>query len=871
MTALLGILLSHWRTHRLQLAITVAGIALGVAVVTAMDIANVSALSSFKQSVEKVGGKATHQVVAADGLSGVGEELFAPIARIPKLHAAPVIETHGLLLTQAGQTFATTPEEERNRADSPMLVRILGVDPFSEEPFRPASNIKSEGTQSVGRFEDWIVRDDGCVLPATLATKRKLKIGDAFELAVSGRRHTLRVIGTYAMEDNSTAADDLLFMDIAAVQERFGLLGKLDSIDLILPRGSDGDACAAEIRKLLPAGLALQRPSERAGRTEALLSAFQLNLSALSLLALVVGVFLVYNTLTVAVLQRRPLIGTLRCLGSESRDVRNAILLEAAALGAIGSILGLVAGTILAGVFLERVGGTMNDLYTHVGALSVFYDETALLKGFALGVLASLAGAFVPAREAGAVTPVSVLRRSSVERGAQRAWKWLTLAGLFSIAVAAVLALWPGSSAVPGLAAAFALSLGGALMSPGITRGLSTLSALVLGRFAGMPGLLAARGIGNNLSRTGLAVGALALALSMTIGVALMVSSFRRTLDNWMEQSLHADVYLRPAGPSLLRHKTFLTDDTLAALHAIPDVATVDTYRGREVFLPSGAQVIVAATNTAVTFSRNRERFPLMAGDAKTAMDRMIAGDAMISESLSRKANLNLGDTFEIPTPTGSATLRIAGIYYEYATDRGVVSLDAARYAEVFGDGRANSASLYLKDGASPEKVRDQIRDTLGAEKGLYVFSNRSLREEAFRVFDKTFAITRQLESLSLTVGVCGILAALLALLRERSAEFALLRAIGMSAAELARIVVAEGVLMGAFAFAVACVLGPALSMLLIHVINVRAFGWTIFFAADPVVFARVGALSLLMAGLAGVFPAIQARRMNLASALREE
>jgi len=871
MFALLPILLSHWRTHRLQLAITIAGVALGVAVVTAMDLANVSALSSFKQSVEKVGGKATHQIVAADGFSGVDEALFAPIARIPKLHAAPVIETHGLLLSRAGQTFATTPEEERTQQNGPALLRILGVDPFSEEPFRPASNIKSENSTGVGRFEDWIVRDDGCVLPASLAAKRSLKAGDTFEIAVSGRRHTLRVIGTYTTEDNSSAADDLVFMDIAAVQERFGQPGKLDSIDLILPRDTDGEACAVEVRKLLPPGLALQRPSDRAGRTEALLSAFQLNLSALSLLALVVGVFLVYNTLTVAVLQRRPLLGTLRCLGSESRAVRNAILFEAGALGAVGSLFGLVAGTILAGVFLERVGGTMNDLYTHVGALSVFYDATALLKGFALGVFASLAGAFFPAREAASVTPVSVLRRSAVERGAQRAWKWLTLAGLFSIACAGGLAVMPGSSAVPGLAAAFALSLGGALLSPGITRGLSSLCANVLNRFAGMPGLLAARGIGNNLSRTGLAVGALALALSMTIGVALMVSSFRRTLDNWMEQSLHADVYLRPAGPSLLRHKTFIADETLAALGSLPEVATLDTYRGREVFLPNGTQVIVAATNTAVTFSRNRERFPLMAGDPTMAMERMIAGDAMISESLARKASLKLGDTFELPTPTGSATVRIAGIYYEYATDRGVVSLDAARYAQIFGDGRANSASLYLKPGANPETVRDTIRSSLGAEKGLYVFSNRSLREEAFRVFDKTFAITRQLESLSLTVGVCGILAALLALLRERSAEFALLRAIGMSAAELGRIVVAEGVLMGAFAFAVACVLGPALSMLLIHVINVRAFGWTIFFSADPIVFARVGALALLMAGLAGVFPALQARRMNLASALREE
>ena len=280
---------------------------------------------------------------------------------------------------------------------------------------------------------------------------------------------------------------------------------------------------------------------------------------------------------------------------------------------------------------------------------------------------------------------------------------------------------------------------------------------------------------------------------------------------------------------------------------------------------------MVVATDTRVTFSRGRSRFPFYRGDPETAFAGVQKGDVLISESLSRKRNLDVGDTIDIPGARDGEALRISGIYYEYATDRGVISMDSATYRRLFEDARPNSVSLYLKPGSDVEAVLERVRREFGVTGGLYVFSNRTLRDEALVVFDRTFAITRQLESLSLTVGLCGILSALLALLRERSTDFAVMRALGLSGAGLGGMIVLEGVLLGSIAFVVACVLGPALSMLLIHVINVRAFGWTIFFTFDPWVFARVGALALLMSALAGLYPSIRARRLSIAAALRQE
>ena len=883
------VLTTYWRRHLLQLAIAVFGVALGVAVVTAMDIANASALHSFRESITAVNGRATHQIAAADGFhSGVPDAIFATLAKIPGIiAAAPVVEASGLILPRADTVLGATPSEDRDSNGGGTVVRILGVDPLLDRPFRAAdvktaaaSSDKNTLTLNSSALHDWIVRDDACILPESLAKKLNISIDGQVPLLYSGKRMTLRLIGTYPLA-RASGGDDLMLMDIAAAQERFGRAGYISSIDLILPEGDAGERVAEKIRAQLPANLVLQRPSDRAGRTEALLDAFELNLSALSLLALVVGIFLIHNTLTVAVLQRLPIIGTLRCLGASSREIGRAVLLESLLLGLFGSIAGLAAGAALAGFFLERVGGIVSDLYIHVGGFSLFYDPTAFMKGIALGVIASLVGAWFPSREAAATQPVQILRRSRVERRSEKTWRLLLLYGFLAFAATVALAYVPGSSPVPGLGAAFALALGGAFCSPAVTRGVAALGGWVLSpaknsgnrvsTSARALGDLAVRGLSAHLSRTGLAVGALSLALSMTIGVALMVASFRGTLDRWMDQALHADLYIRPAGPSLMRHRMYLPDVVIAELRTRPEVAGIDTYRGRELYLADGSPIIAIGTDAAITFSRGRSRFPFMAGNPDDAYQSLLHGSVLISESLARKQKLGLGDTLTLPGPDGPAALPVAGIYYEYATDRGVVSMDTATFAKVFHDARANSVSIYLENEADAERVRQALRTEIGAPRGLYIFLNSSLRTEAFRVFDRTFAITGQLENLSLAVGLCGIASALLALLRERSTEFALIRALGLSSRGLASMIVFEATMLGAIAFLVACALGPALAFVLIRVINVRAFGWTILFSIHSGVFIRAGILTLIMSALAGVYPAIRARGANISQALREE
>ncbi len=342
------VLLSYWPRHRLQCALCLLGIALGVAVVTAMDLANVSALASFRQSIATISGKSTHQIAPVEGSyqNGVPEEIFARVFATPGvIAAAPVIETYGTILPDAHAALANSPLEKSSTSDpgkpAPALVRILGIDPLLDRPFRSTDGI--DAGFGAAQFSQWMLRDDGCVLSESLAARMGVKAGGTLTLMQSSKRHTLTLLATYPSSDRQ-AQDDILLMDIAAAQERFGRLGKLNSIDLILPDGPDGESVAEKLRALLPEGVVnCSGPVSGAARTEALLSAFQLNLRALSLLALVVGMFLVYNTQTVAVLQRLSSIGTLRCLGASERETRRAVLCEAALLGLAGSVIGLVA------------------------------------------------------------------------------------------------------------------------------------------------------------------------------------------------------------------------------------------------------------------------------------------------------------------------------------------------------------------------------------------------------------------------------------------------------------------------------------------------------------------------------------------------
>ncbi len=830
--------------RRLQTALCLLGIALGVAVVVGIETANHSAIESFRRSVDLVAGKATHQVTAADGADLPEAVLAAALATPGVRAAAPVIE-ESAPVAEAGEE----------------PLRFLGTDMFLDGAFRAFTPREAGGG---GDFTRFLTEPGLVILPADFARRHHLDPGSTVTVTVGTRRHALTAFRTWEPGELKGSADNLAVLDIAAAQELFGKVGRLDRVDLIAT-----DRAAAALGRALGPAADVVRPETRTGRVEGMIASYRLNLFALSLLALFVGAFLIYNTLTFSVIQRRRQIGIFRCIGMARMQVGALFVLEAVVLGAAGSALGLALGLGLASVATRAVELTISNFYAAVSVKSLSVPGALVLKAFALGIGASLSAAVVPAFEAASIPPTAAATRSEMDHKMRRWAPWFAGAGIATLALSALLAVAPSHSSAPGFASAFGVTIGFAFLSPLATIGLARLLGRIAGRAFGLPGVLGARNITASLSRTGPAIAALMVALAMVVGVALMVRSFRSTLDEWILRTLRADVYIQPAGRGTQKNAAFLPGALVRELEAHPGVEGVDVLRQRTLDL-GGRPANLSAVRTDLIATRSTYHF--LQGNQRDAFTAMQGGDAVIaSETLAAFTGIGLDSVLRLPTPSGIRPFRVAGVYRDYSADGGQILMDRSAYLRHWQDARVNNAALYLGPGIDPEKTVSALRRSLGARHQLLIRSNAGLRAEVFRIFDSTFAITRVMQAMAVVVAVCGILSALMALLVERTRELGTLLALGMTRGALRGMLCVESACIGLIASAIGAAAGIMLALVLVFVINVRSFGWTIRFHLFGDTFAAALAVAVTAALLATVYPAVRLARLPIASAIREE
>lgn len=840
------------RHHPWQSASTLLGIALAVAVVTGVDLANESARRAFSASVDGVAGKATHEIVG--GPRGVEETLYRDLRRQGFRPSAPVVE---------GWVQA---------ADRPLL--LLGIDPLAEGELRSFSaSWQQEGAdiQSTGvPFGDFMVQPGAVVMGRELAADLGLAVGQSFQVSVAGKDHQLTLLALLrpSRDLDRQSARDLLLCDISTAQEILAQRGWLSRIDLRLADDSRLDEAAW--RRALPPGVVLQSKSSRSGVLDQMTSAFRLNLQALSLLALLVGMFLIYNTMTFAVVERRPLLGNLRILGVTRRQIFWLVLGEALTLGLLASLVGLALGYVIAQGLLILVTRTINDLYFVLSVGKVQLLPIALAKGFLLGTLGSVAASLVPAREAMATPPRQIMQRSSLERRVRRTLPQRTSIGLAGLLGSGLLLQIPSTSLGLGFGILLLFVLSCAVLVPSSMWLLMRLLQR-LGRGLGLLARLAIRGVNASLSRTGVATAALVVAVAMTLGVALMVGSFRSTLEIWLETTLEADVYVAPVDFASRGGRQDLDPAVVQRLLQTPGVAAVTTTRRVEVASRQGPLQLMALGMERQAFNR----FTFVDGTAEEIWPHFVAGGALISEPLAYHRRLAVGDSLELLSADGWRPLRVAGVYYDYGSDRGVVSLYREAYDRWWRDAGIHTLAFYAEAPQTPsagasQPLIDALRQRAAGEP-LLITANGDLRRYSLDVFDRTFAITQVLRLLAMGVAFLGILSALMALQLERRRELAVLRAQGMTPRQLASQVILQTSLMGAVAGLLSIPLGIALSVLLIDVINRRAFGWSLDLELDAKAMLASFVLALAAALMAGLYPAWRLGRSTTASALREE
>lgn len=846
------------------------------------------------------------------------------------------------------------------------LLHLLGIDPFSEGPLRPYLSVgragSAEGAGGTGRaggvaaagtdgtvgtalatdLSPLLLRPGTCLLAATTAAELGLRAGDRFTVRAGGRARALELVGliqpavggAHGADSENDALADLLVMDVAAAQELLGRPGRLDRIDLRLeptagtadPVGTAGPAGItgragltgpadqsgpARISALLPPGAQLL-PAPLQGRDMfAMTRAFRVNLTALSLLALLCGAFLIYNTMTFSVVQRRPLLGALRALGVTRGQVMALVMGEAAAVAAVGTGAGLLAGVLLGRGLLRLVAQTINDLYFAVSVRSLDLSPASFLAGAAIGVGATLAAALAPALEATLTPPRAVLSRSLLEARLRRALPRATALGGVLLAAGGVLLALPappsGRVAGGGLALGFAglgaAIVGFALLAPAATAGLMRLLRPPLGMLLGARGRMAAGGVTASLSRTAVAIAALMVAVSVTVGVGVMIDSFRHTVVAWLERSLQADFYVAaPAGYGGVGGAP-IAPELAARAAAVPGVAAVHLTRRVELRTASGPLQLLAV-------DANRQRFDgfeLREGDAADTWRRVAeGGEAMVSEPFSRRWGVHRGALVHLPTAAGDRAFRVAAVFDDFTSDLGLVLISRRTYLRYWHDPWLSGFSIDLARPAPGGAADDQaaartlrlLRQALdvqapspstpagaaadpqgepppapaGAAAGpLVIRSNRALKRLSLEIFDRTFLITGVLRLLAGLVAAIGVLSALTALQLERAREIGVLRATGLTPGQVWQLVTAQTGLMGLAAGLLSLPVGLVLSAIMVYIINRRSFGWTIHLEVAPVLLLEALLLAVGTALAAGLVPAWRMARTSPALALREE
>lgn len=835
---LLQALINAHRRAPGQALLMLLALSLSVAVVVAIDLSIDSARSAFTEARRTLSGSATHQIVS-DGAPVPGT-LLAELRRQGVRASAPVIDI------------------EAAHAAGKLRLRVFGIDPLSEAQLRPwltgAGNVSG---QDGGRDYSTLIGDaDGALLPRALARQLRLSVGDPLLLSIDGRTVEFSVRALLADDALPAASANWIVLDIAAAQRALNTDG-YSRIDLVLD-----NATAARLAGTLPLGLRLLATAEQ-DRDLALMSrAFEINLKALSLLALLVGLFVVFQTLSFLTLRRGAVIGLWRAIGVDRRTLAALLLGEAALVGLIAGLLGIVLGILLGRVLLVGIGVTYADLYGRGAAGTLSVAPLLLAKALLLSIGGSLLAVLLPLHEVLTQTAMQALGRTrstlaADDSGARRI-RALALPSLVLFGIGALALKLGPDNLITAFSALFVCLLACLGLVPWLAWALLRMLERSLRDGAVLPLWLLA-GTRRGLGRTGIALAALTLAIATVIGMSSMIHSFRSAVSAWIERSLQADVYVSASG------RGALAPELIDAAGALRGVSAVGRNRRSQRMLDSGPIGVVGLDLPIA----GRGSFDWIAGDESAVWQALATGDAVISEPLATRLKLAPGDSLILPAADGPARVRIAAIYRDYASSQGVLTLDLAHYQRLFADPQVGAIAIYADPDSVPAMVA-ALQARAERFPGVQVVSAVDIRTRTLAIFARTFAVTDLLRLLAGLIAVVAVVGALSALAIERRREFALLRSLGLASGRLLRLQWLQASLLGLMAGLLALPLGIGLAVLLIEVINRRSFGWSMQLQLPWDQLLTAIAIAVASAMLAGTWPARQQRKSSLAQQLRE-
>jgi putative ABC transport system permease protein len=849
----LGKLAVIWRValrpqvlHPRSAMLSVASITMGVAVFLSITIANRSAVESFSNAFAQITGKADLE------LRGELPEEILPLVQGDSGVAAatPLIESMVTLPDFPGESL-----------------RLVGIDPFTAGSFLAIKPEFAQGDQ--GGLSEWLGDKPVIAAGKAFLQRHHLERGAEVRLLGSGAPKKVR-LGFEIGNDTADVDGHVAAMDIAAAQEWLGSRGKLNAILISLKHKEDQQVVADRLKKIIPQGAIIEPPARRTKQVEIMLSAFRMNLTALSLVSLLVGIFFVANTAAAAVIRNRISLGILRAIGMGRESILWLTLIEAAFCGMVGSMLGIVLAPLLASFLAAPVAQTVTALYLPVFSRAGWPTPGEAFAGMVAGVGASLLAAIIPARAASAVDPTRVLHPGAAPEIFTVPTFKLALGGVVFLGGAALSSMgalhgW----ALLGFAAAFLLLLGCSLFVPLVMQLAATL--MRRSRLLNHPVIrMAVVQVIRSIHRTAPTIAALAAAVAMMVGISVMIYSFRGSVIAWTNKTLTADLFIAPAANELLGLAHTLPEGAAAWWGARPEVKEVGTFREYEVRSIHDEQVTLGVVSGPA-----RGNIDFLHGGGERKTQALFRGEGVVlSESLARRLKLSPGDTLSVQSPCGTISLRVLDLYRDYTRDRGTALIGAERFREVWGDQGIHSLAIEFCPGIPQEKIESinaSFKKAFGGSEAFACYSNRTLKARIVEIFNQTFAVTSVLRTISIAVAIGGVMLTLGMLVMERTRELGVLRSMGASENQILRMILAEATMIGLLASGVGMVSGAGLALVLTWVINKAFFGWSIDLSFP---WWELASIPIWMTGsalLAGLLPARKAAKIPPARALRME
>jgi putative ABC transport system permease protein len=834
--------LRHARLEPRRTALLAAILASGIAVFVSVRLANRAAVASFTHFTDTLTGQSDWIVQPATG--------SLPVSVLPELRTAltgqsvviiPVVETTG------ARPRATSGNQETSRT----TFTLLGVDLISlanvaqqqsteqrffsqESGTSPAGG--GRGTDPSATFWDRFRAGPQVWVSEKMAAE--LGSAQSLDLVINDTLHTLPIAGFIPSAKQAPQVPaSLVLLDLPHLQMLAGKAGRIDRVEFIVEPGPNlelrREALRVALENLGADGTRwlVTSPGAKRETAETMTRAFRLNLTVLSLIALLVGLYLIFQALDGAVVRRRSEIAILRSLGVEEGAIRRAWLAEAATLGLIGGACGLLLGWAGAQFSVRAVAQTVNALYysTTVSTATPSLADVAVAMTLSLG--ASLVAGWWPAREAARTPPAQVLVRHAGAAVGHVVFRQTWLG--FALVAAGVFATrlpplhFAGGARFPlgGYLAAFLWILGGGILAGFLLPVFARAFGRAREHFATARVALSHLAIPSGRHR--LAVAALLCAIGMTAGMAILVASFEQTVQNWVRGSLQADLYLSANGAQSASSQNRLAPETWRTLAAHPSVEQATVLSSYPLVL-DGVSTTLSGGDLGVVKARGILPW-VQAPRDDAVFDRALnSGLALVSESFSERFRKRRGDALQVPTPAGPRTLEIAGVFADYGNERGSILVDRAHLVSWFSDDQAANLSLYLRPGVDADALRAEL---LISNPGLAIYTNAALRSEILRIFRQTFSITYALEVIGVAVAVIGLALTQISVLLDRRDELTTLRALGFTRTEIARVAAIEGSIVAGCGVVGGLMVSLALGWLLIHVINKQSFGWTLGFA----------------------------------------